>query len=145
MKQGQVRSIAICIIRDKDRIFVGEHYDFSKKETFYRPLGGAIEFGEYGRECVVREVREEAEKEIKDLVYMGMIENIFVYHDKPEHEIVLIFQANFADSHMYEVSSIKCRNNGEEFDALWKPLSDFGEGKDPLYPEGLLDMLDRKK
>ena len=144
MKPGQVRSIAICIIRDKDRIFVGEHYDLSKKETFYRPLGGAIEFGEYGQECVVREIREESEKEIKNLVYVGMIENIFVYDGQPGHEIVLVFQANFVDSQMYEVKSIRCRNNGEEFDALWKSLSDFREGKAPLYPEGLLKFIDKK-
>lgn len=145
MKPKQVRPIAICIIIEGDRIFVGEHYDPSKKETFYRPLGGAIEFGEYGRESVIREIREEAVKEIKDLVYLGMIENIFIYDGKPGHEIVLVYQANFVDARMYEVSSIRCRNNGEEFDALWKPLSEFREGKAPLYPKGLLDMLDKKK
>lgn len=143
MKPGEVRPIAICVIKDKDRIFAGKHYDPSKKETFYRPLGGAIEFREYGRECVIREIREEAAKEIKDLVYLGVIENIFVYDGKPGHEIVLVFQADFVDRHMHEVSSIRCRNNGEEFDAMWKPMSEFREGKAPLYPEGLLKFLDK--
>ncbi len=145
MKPGQVRPIAICIIRDKDKIFVGKHYDPSKKEIFYRPLGGAIEFGEYGRECVPREIHEEVAREIKDLTYLGVVENIFVYSGKPGHEIVLVFQADFADAKMYEVESLRCRNNGEEFDALWKPMSEFREGKAPLYPEGLLDLMDKKK
>jgi len=143
MKPGEVRPIAICVIKDGDRIFVGKHYDASKKEIFYRPLGGAIEFGEYGRECVIREVREEAEKEIKNLAYLGVIENIFVYDGKPGHEIVMVFQANFVDDRMYEVGQLGCRNDGEEFDAMWKPMSEFREGKAPLYPAGLLAFLDK--
>lgn len=121
---------------------MGEHYDPTKKEIFYRPLGGALEFGEYGRECVIREIREEAAKEIKDLAYLGMIENIFVYDGKPGHEIVMVYQANFVDPRTYEVSSIRCRNNGEEFIALWKPMNEFREDKAPLYPKGLLELLD---
>ncbi len=144
MNSGKVRSIAICVIKDEDRIFVGEHYDPSKKETFYRPLGGAIEFGEYGRECVTREIREEAEKEIKDFVCLGVIENIFVYNGKPGHEIVMVYQANFVDAQMYEVESVRCRNNGEEFVALWKPMDEFREGKVPLYPKGLIEMMDKR-
>jgi 8-oxo-dGTP pyrophosphatase MutT (NUDIX family) len=145
MKPGEVRSIAICVIKDKDRIFAGKHYDPSKKETFYRPLGGAIEFREYGRECVVREIEEEAAREIKNLLYLGAIENIFVYDGKPGHEIVLVYQADFVDPDVYKVESIRCQDNGEEFDAVWKSLSEFREGKAPLYPEGLLDLLDKKK
>jgi len=143
MKPGEVRPIAICVITDGDRIFAGKHYDPSKKETFYRPLGGAIEFREYGRECVIREIREEAAKEIKDLVYLGVIENIFVCDGQPGHEIVLVYQANFVDPDVYKVGSIRCRNNGEEFDACWKPLSEFREGKAVLYPEGLLKLVDK--
>jgi hypothetical protein len=44
----QIRPIAICIFSYNDKILVCEWHDPSKAETFYRPPGGAIEFGEFG-------------------------------------------------------------------------------------------------
>jgi len=144
VKPRQIRPIAICVFRDKDRLFLMECYDPIKKETFYRPLGGAIEFGEHSRESIVREIREEIGTEIEDLTYIGMIENLFVYDGKLGHEIVLVYEANFVDSHLYQVESVRCRDDGEEFVAMWKSIAEFRAGKAPLYPEGLLDLLDKK-
>ena len=143
MKPGQIRPIVICVFRDKDRLFLAEYYDPSKKETFYRPLGGAIAFGEYSRECIVREIQEEMGAEIKDLTYIDMMENIFIFDGKPGHEIVLVYEANFVDSRLYEAESVRCEENGGEFVAVWKSISEFRAGKVPLYPEGLLDLLDK--
>jgi 8-oxo-dGTP pyrophosphatase MutT (NUDIX family) len=144
MKPGQVRPIAICILKHKEALFVGEHYDSAKGETFYRPLGGRIEFRERGSECVVRELREEMGAEIKDLIYLGAMENIFTYNGRPGHEIVLLYQGKFVDPQLYERESVKCRENGEEFLSKWKSIADFKVGKAILYPEGLLDFLEKK-
>jgi 8-oxo-dGTP pyrophosphatase MutT (NUDIX family) len=141
MKAAEIRPIAICVFRHGDRIFAGEHHDPSTGETFYRPLGGAIEFGEHSRESVVREVQEEMAVEIKDLIYIGTIENIFTFDRRPGHEIVLVYEASFVDPHLYEVESVECRDDDGEFVAVWKPTSDFRAGKATLYPEGLLDLL----
>lgn len=46
MNPGVVRPVAICLIRKGDAILVLEGRDEVKGETFYRPLGGAVEFGE---------------------------------------------------------------------------------------------------
>lgn len=115
-----------------------------KGRLFIARSGGAIEFGEYGRDCVIREIREEMGAEIRDLTYLGTMEKIFVYDGTPGHEIVLVYEGSFADSHIYQAESIRCRNNGEKFVARRKPASQFREGKAPLYPEGLLDLLNRK-
>jgi 8-oxo-dGTP pyrophosphatase MutT (NUDIX family) len=144
MKPGQIRPIAICVFRRDDKLLVGEHYDTVKKETFYRPLGGAIEFGERGPECVVREIREEIGAEIKELNYIETIENIFVCGGRPGHEIVLVYEARLVDSHLYEVESVRCKENGDEFVAVWKPMRTFRDREAPLYPEGLLNLLDKK-
>jgi hypothetical protein len=42
----QIRSVSLCIFLNKNRILVFEGYDKIKGETFYRPLGSGIEFGE---------------------------------------------------------------------------------------------------
>jgi hypothetical protein len=49
MKPNTVRPIAIAIIRRGERIFVAEGTDDVTEETFYRPLGGLVEFGELAR------------------------------------------------------------------------------------------------
>jgi ADP-ribose pyrophosphatase YjhB (NUDIX family) len=145
MKPGQIRPIVISVFRDKDRLFLAEYHDPSSGEKFYRPLGGAIAFGEHSRECIVREIREEMGAEITGLTYIGVIENIFFFDGKPGHEIVLVYEANFADSRLYEVESVRCQDNGGEFVAVWKPIAELQAGKDPLYPEGLLDLLDKAR
>lgn len=144
MKPGEIRPIVICIFKDEERLFVVEGHDPCKNEIFYRPLGGAIEFGEHSRESIIREIREEMDAEIKDLTYIGMIENIFTYDGKPGHEIVLVYEANFVDLRLYKLHSVRCKDNGDWLAAMWKPESEFRAGKSPLYPEGLFDLLERK-
>ncbi len=146
MQPGQIRPIAIVVFSDGDRMFVAEYYEPSTGKRFYRPIGGAIAFGERGRDCLVREVREELGAEIEDLAYLGMLENIFTFDGKPGHEIVLVYEAEFRDAHWYEVQSLKCReDDGSEFAAVWKDIDEFRMGKAILYPEALLDLLDRGK
>lgn len=142
MKPGQIRPITICVFRDGGRIFVAEYDDPSSGEIFYRPLGGAIQFGERSQDCIVREVREELGAEIKNLTYVGVIENIFTFNGKPGHEIVLVYEAAFVDPHLYRVDSVMCQDDGGQFLGVWKSIGEFRAGKSPLYPDGLLDLLD---
>ncbi|MGH2403262.1 MAG: NUDIX domain-containing protein [bacterium] len=83
MKSNTIRPLAICVFRDGENILVAEGTDDIKGETFYRPLGGAIEFGEYARDTLVREMREEIGAEITDLRYLGALENVFTYMGDP--------------------------------------------------------------
>jgi NADH pyrophosphatase NudC (nudix superfamily) len=70
MKPGKVRPLAIGVFRHKGRILAAEGYDRVKKQTFYRPLGGKIEFGETGAEAVARELLEEIGAAVTDLRYL---------------------------------------------------------------------------
>jgi len=139
---NQIRPLAICVFRNKARILVFEGYDPIKKQSFYRPLGGGIEFGEYGEEAVRREIMEELHTEIKDLSYLGMLENVFVFNGTPGHEIVMVYDGALINSGLYDQSVISViEANGEEIRAVWKNLDEFGAGKSILYPVGLLEML----
>ena len=139
---NQIRPLAICVFRNKDRILVFEGYDPIKKQSFYRPLGGGIEFGEYGEEAVRREIMEELHTEIKDLSYLGMLENVFVFNGAPGHEIVMVYDGALINSGLYDQSVISViEANGEDIRAVWKNLDEFGAGESILYPVGLLEML----
>jgi len=142
----QIRPIAICVFWKGGNILVAEGYDSWKREKFYRPLGGSIEFGEYSRDCIIREIREELGSEINGLTYIGTIENLFVFNGKVGHEIVLVYEASFVDRHMYDAEAIEGREtDGTTFVARWKPVVEFREGKARLVPEGLLNLLDKIK
>ncbi len=142
MKPGEIRPIAVCVFRDDDRIFVGKYCGALTGETFYRPLGGAIRSGELSRETIARELREEMGAEVKDVSYVGVLESLFTYEGKPGHEIVLVYEASFAATSIHSMGSVTCDDDGE-FVACWKSVSGFRAGKQILYPEGLLDLLDR--
>ncbi|MBN2086268.1 MAG: NUDIX hydrolase [Anaerolineales bacterium] len=142
MNNETIRPIAICIVRRSGDIFVFEARDIVKGETFYRPLGGGIEFGERADQAVRREMMEELGVALINLRQIGMLENIFTYQGRPGHEIVFIFEADFAERAMYgQKSAIGIRDNNEQFPAMWKPLSEFAEGRAILYPNGLLELV----
>jgi 8-oxo-dGTP pyrophosphatase MutT (NUDIX family) len=143
-KKKRVRPLAICVFRNQDRILVNQGYDQVKDKYFYRPLGGGIEFGETSLETICRELREEINVEVdkESLTYLGTVENIFHFNGEPGHEIVLVYDGKLKDLGLYEQAVIAGKEaNGEEFEALWMSLDEFGTGKRILYPTGLAEIL----
>jgi 8-oxo-dGTP pyrophosphatase MutT (NUDIX family) len=141
LKQKRIRPIAICIVRRGDSIFVAEGVDVVKGQTFYRPLGGSIEFGETGAEAVAREFQEELGEEVTNLRYLCALENIFTYNGDQGHEIVLVYEGDFANPELYGRDWVEAvEDNGAPFRALWMPFVDFGPER-PLYPDGISELL----
>jgi len=143
MKPNAIRPIAICVFRNDGRILVAEGRDPLKRQTFYRPLGGAIEFGEYSADTIARELSEELGAAVVDLRYLGTLENVFTYGDQTGHEIVMIYDGAFADRSLYEQPVIQgVEDNGLSFRAVWVRLSDCADpAAPPVYPTGLLELL----
>ena len=141
MRSGHIRPIAICIFRREDQILVAEWRDPGEDHNFYRPLGGAIEFGEHSQRTVERELMEEFGAEVADLRYLATLENIFVHNGQQGHEIVLLYEGNLVDRAHFEVAAIDGRDDGDvALRAVWKRLDAFGPSA-PLYPDGLLELL----
>jgi ADP-ribose pyrophosphatase YjhB (NUDIX family) len=141
-QQRQIRAKALGVIQHEGRLLVFEGYDSVKDETYYRPLGGGIEFGETGAQAMARELREEIGAEVTGVRYLGLSENIFTCNGEAGHEIVLLYAAELIDKSLYEQDEFEVvEPSGTTFRALWKPLADFADGHTPLYPDGLFALL----
>ena len=143
MVSGIIRPVALCVIRRDDKVLVFEGYDTSKKDHFYRPLGGTIEFGESSSAAAAREMAEELNTEVTNVRWLGIVENIFTVHGQTGHEIVMLYEADFADETLYERNPIWGQeDDGSTIKAVWKSLDDFKAGRGRLVPEGLLAILE---
>jgi ADP-ribose pyrophosphatase YjhB (NUDIX family) len=135
-----IRPIALAVPRRGDDLLVFEYHDPTKDQTFYRPLGGGIEFGETAESAVRRELQEELGVDLLDIRRLGVLENIFRGFGRDGHEIAFVFGCQLADQTLYERDLV-----GEILDdagtkVMWRPLSCF-RCDGPLYPEGLADLL----
>ena len=138
---NHIRAIAICIFRNEQKILVAQAVDPVKNQTFYRPLGGGIEFGEKSEETIHREIMEELHEKVTHLRYLGTLENIFVFNGQAGHEIVQVYDGKLANSKLYEQLELNGFEEGAgQFIAIWKDLEEFNS-QSPLYPDGLQEML----
>lgn len=67
--------------------------------TTYLP-GGHIEFGETGRQALVREIREELGVEARAGAFLGAVENSFIQHGKPHAEINLVYAVEISEGEL---------------------------------------------
>ncbi|MBT2659989.1 NUDIX domain-containing protein [Bacillus sp. ISL-45] len=142
MKKGVIRPLAICLFKKGESILAAEGYDSVKKDYYYRPIGGGIEYGEKSLDALKREVHEEISAEIKNMNYLGTIENIFTFNGELGHEIVVVYEAEFVDKAFYDLETFTGKeDDGSIFSLKWIPVSEFGSGKLRLVPDGLLDLI----
>ncbi len=146
--KDKIRVKAICLFQQDDYIFVSRAKDSIKNDYYYRPVGGNVEFSEYTKDTIVREIKEELNTEIENVELIKIIENIFVCDGMNGHEIVFLYKADFKDKSFYEKKVYQIIEDKyeeyiatEKFDAGWYKISDFKSGKLRLVPEQLNDML----
>ncbi len=143
MASGRIRPVALCVVRRDGKLLVFEGFDSVKRDHYFRPLGGAIEFGEHSKSAAAREMAEELKAEVCNLRWLGVLETIFTVDGRPGHEIVMLYEGEFVDESMYRRNSMWGQeDDGSPIKALWKPMDDFTMGKGRLVPEGLLELLE---
>jgi ADP-ribose pyrophosphatase YjhB (NUDIX family) len=135
----KIRPLALGVIRRGDALLVFEGHDDFRGETFYRPLGGGIEFGETSEEALKREFVEELAAEVTVGERIGVLENVFNWQARPGHEIAFMIVAEFVDRSLYARDEFKILD--DDATARWVDVADFRDGTKILYPEGLIELL----
>ncbi len=135
---SKIRVLALGIIQDGDRLFVGEGYDPIAQTNFYRVLGGGVDVGETSLDALKREFQEEIQAELTNIEYVACLENIFTFKDKPKHEVIQLYRCDFADRKFYELDAIEFSEGTRSKKAYWIDRKRFESGELRLVPEGFL-------
>lgn len=129
-----IRALSLAIIKnDKNQILVSPGYDKIKKESFYRLLGGGVEFGESSLQALRREFKEELNVELKNCRLLQVFENIFYFNGTLGHEIDFVYEADFIDSSNYKSERFNILDSNEEGYAIWLDLKDINDKI--IYPD----------
>jgi ADP-ribose pyrophosphatase YjhB (NUDIX family) len=141
----RITPIALALIRREAEILVEGARDEVKDETFFRLLGGEIEFGEKGAEAVRRELREELGADSEVMRLFAIIENVFTYEGEPSHEIDLIYECRLHDDRLNSLDEWEAHETTRAglitHRVAWKDPDSFRNGDEILYPEELLELL----
>jgi ADP-ribose pyrophosphatase YjhB (NUDIX family) len=135
-----IRPLALAVPRRGDDLLVFRGYDPTRDQTFYRPLGGGIEFGETAEQALHRELREELDTGLTGVRLLGVLENIFHGFGRDGHEITFIFACDLDDPALYEQDEVGPILDDSTTSVVWHPLSGFTPAT-PLYPAGLAGLL----
>lgn len=135
-----IRPRAICVFRRGDRILVSFAVDPRTGGRYARTLGGAIEFGEHAADAIRREMREELGADILNPRLLGVLENIFELQGHRHHEIIFVFDADFADPTLYDRAALPVIEAACIAPATWVSIDAFGDDL-PIYPRGLIGLL----
>ncbi len=141
-KNNKIRVLALGVIRDGDRVFLSQGYDPAKDETFYRVMGGGVDFGEPSKDALQREFQEEIAAELTNIEYLGCLESIFTFNDRPGHEIIQLYRADFVDRKFYDLEDLTFSEGDRQKKALWIDIDRFRSGELRLVPEGFLPYLE---
>ena len=138
-KFKEIRPIAFGLAIKNNKLLVSEGFDKVKNETFYRCLGGGIEFLEKSEEALKREFLEEINVDITVKDFLGISENIFTYQGKKAHELILFYSIEISDENYQEEYKV-IDDHGETI-AKWIDINEFKNKNKILYPEEVFKYI----
>jgi ADP-ribose pyrophosphatase YjhB (NUDIX family) len=138
-KFKEIRPIVLGLAVKNNKLLVSEGFDSVKNLTFYRCLGGGIEFLEKSEVALKREFLEEINKNITIKDFLGISESIFTYEGKRAHELILFYSIELSNEDFQE--EYKFIDNNRSYTAKWVDIKDFKDNKKILYPEEVLKYI----
>lgn len=143
----KIRPLSLAVLQNHQEQFLfHKGYDRVKKETFYRPLGGGIDFSESGKTAIEREINEELDLEVTVSEMLASFENIFTFDGHPGHEIIMLFATQLKDRSAYDRTELDILESGKVVgQAVWRSLEQIKKEGSKLYPSGIDKVLMKLK
>lgn len=136
-----IDTVAVGLPRRGDAVLVSQ-LSTPAGESFYRPIGGTVELGESSGETVEREFDEEVALPVTAGPVIGVIENQFRWDGEHSQEVMLCRAATI-DASVAERDTFEGQDAGGavQYTATWKTPAALRAASEPVYPEGVLDVL----
>jgi len=131
---GQIRALALVVIKKDNKVLVCPGFDKIKNQDFFRLIGGGIDFGENSLNALKREIKEELDVELVNYKLVKVLENIFIYDGNNGHEICFVYEADFKDASNYEKQSFPILDSSNGMTAVWVELNK--ENIEKIKPKG---------
>lgn len=128
---------AFCLIEHENRWLLQEFFHPETHERYMRFLGGAVEKGEYAREAVIREIKEELRSEIEDVELLTVAEHIFPFQGDTRHQVIFVFRGRLMDESLFEKEDICIHEFGKTWRAIWVEKQDIKNGTIALRPSAI--------
>ncbi|MCA1710579.1 MAG: NUDIX domain-containing protein [Actinobacteria bacterium] len=145
MKERRIKVKAFAVLfngtRDAHLVWRGSD-DTRTPPDFHRLLGGHVEFGEPTVDAIRREVREETGCAFLDPRLLGVLENRFVYQQRPGHEVVFVYAGRLDPPEPVPATGGWLSDNDVPIWVDWRPLEPHLDQL-PLYPAGVDVMITR--
>ena len=138
-KFKEIRPIVLGLAIKDNKLLVGEGFDNVKNETFYRCLGGGIEFLEKSTDALKREFQEEIDTNITVKNFLGISENVFTYKGRNAHELILFYSIEIPDDDYKEEYIIN--DDCGKYKAKWIDIEEFKSQNKILYPEDVFKYI----
>jgi 8-oxo-dGTP pyrophosphatase MutT (NUDIX family) len=139
LRLNEMRGLAVVVIKNGNKTLVSPGYDKIKDKSFYRLLGGGIDFGETSLAAIKREIKEELNVELENYKLLTITENIFTYNGDSGHEICFIYRADFKDKLNYEKKEFSILDSDHDGKVIWLDLNK--ENVKMIMPPGADDFI----
>lgn len=141
---SNIRFVALGAVRRGDELLVFESESPDTGETYYRFLGGGVEFGEHSRDAVTREFQEELGVEFVAASAVGTFERVFTFDGATAHEVWRVYEGQIIEDWPYERDSFTFTEpelDTEQF-ARWLPIETLRDAETTFYAPAVLDALE---
>lgn len=143
-KPLHIRPMVLTLVQRNHEILVFRGQHLVNGQPHYRPLGGGLDFGEYSKDAVAREMMEEINIPLKNIEFLEVIESLFTsFEGIPRHHVIFLYRAEFANEADYKTEKFEIIEEyfTERVFAEWMPIEPFKSGAITLHPKPMLKWL----
>ena len=128
------------IRRPEDGALLVSEYIGPDSPPFHRLIGGHVELMEKSADTIHREFAEELAQTVTDVQLLGVLENLFQWRERDQHEIVFIYTARFEDPAAYQIPEQRVLDDDRGYArVIWRAAA---AASPALYPDGVTRLIE---
>jgi len=151
MSDPRINAVALGVVLVDGHLLLEPMAKWLNVGLQWRAIGGFVEFGERSADAVVREFKEELDRDVEVVRLLEVSEHLFEFEPDSGsitgHEITFLYEVRFAahdaPTSLEPIGSFEqdAPPGDEHSIARWLPVPELRAGEHPVYPADLLERL----